>query len=332
MTRGCMRAAALLLAVSAAAFAQETAARQAQYVRLGRAQDAKPRTSGGFALIGGGKDLDEAFQWLCRKANGGDFLIVRAAGTEAYNPYVREQCPALNSVATLIIASREQAADANVRRIIREAEAIFIAGGDQARYVNYWRGTPVADAINDAIHRGVPVGGTSAGLAVLGEFSFAALKDTVQSKDALGAPYDERVTITRDFLRVPHLEQLITDSHFGARDSMGRLLVFLARMATDEKVEEPRGIGIDERTAVLMEPHGTARIVGFGKAYFLRALAAPEQCTAGKSLTLRQVAVDRVPVGGRFDVRKWQSHDATQYILNVVEGAITSTQPGGGVY
>jgi len=37
-------------------------------------------------MMGGGSDLDEAFRWLCGKANGGDFLILRAHGGADYNP------------------------------------------------------------------------------------------------------------------------------------------------------------------------------------------------------------------------------------------------------
>jgi hypothetical protein len=38
-------------------------------------------------MMGGGSDLDEAFQWLA-KGNGGDFLILRAYGGADYNLYV----------------------------------------------------------------------------------------------------------------------------------------------------------------------------------------------------------------------------------------------------
>jgi cyanophycinase-like exopeptidase len=47
---------------------------------------------------------------------------------------------------------------------IRNAEALFIAGGDQSRYVRFWQGTPVEDAIHELLARNVPIGGTSAGI------------------------------------------------------------------------------------------------------------------------------------------------------------------------
>jgi len=58
------------------------------------------------------------------------------------------------------------------------------------------------------------MGGTSAGLAVLGQYMFSALNDTVQSKETLRNPFDRRATIGHDFLKLPHLEGKITDSHF----------------------------------------------------------------------------------------------------------------------
>src|ERR1039457_759640 len=163
-----------------------------KYIRQGNPQDVQTRPEAGTAMMGGGSDLDEAFRWLCGKANGGDFLILRAHGDDDYNSYVNGLCKA-NSVATLIIPDRASAQDPAVADIIRHAEAVFIAGGDQANYVHFWRGTPVQDAINQHIASGKPIGGTSAGLAVQGEFAYGALNDPddseLHSKEALSDPY-----------------------------------------------------------------------------------------------------------------------------------------------
>lgn len=179
-------------------------------------------------MMGGGGDLDEAFRWLCNKSDGGDFLILRASGDDDYNPYVNRLCKA-NSVATLIIPDREATQDSSVAEIIRTAEVIFISGGDQANYVRGWKGTPVEAAINIHIASGKPIGGTSAGLAVQGEFVYGALGDKpddqdLASTDVLPNPYFGRVTLVRDFLKIPRLENSLTDSHFAKRDRMGRTL------------------------------------------------------------------------------------------------------------
>src|SRR5437016_7524372 len=99
------------------------------------------------------------------------------------------------------------------------------------------------------------------------------------STDVLPNPYFERVTLVRDFLKVPHLQNLITDSHFAKRDRLGRSLVFLARIAQDGWAQNPREIAVDEKSAVLVEPDGKATVIGTGKgAYFIQVKNPPEVC------------------------------------------------------
>jgi cyanophycinase len=303
-----------------------------QYFRVGNTNDVSPATHSGFVLMGGGKDLDEAFRWMCEKSGGGDFLVIRATGTDAYNPYIRDLCKQ-NSVATLVIPDREAANHPAVAEIIRKAEALFISGGDQSNYIKYWQNTPVQDAVNALVRRGVPVGGSSAGLAVLGQFSFSALNDSAVSRDTLADPYNSRVTIARDFLRVPHLQDIITDTHFVARDRQGRLLGFMARILKDGMSKKVRGIGIDEKAAVLMEPDGNARVVGVGvAAYFFAPVAMPEVCEPGKALTFRNIMVYKAPPGATFNLASWTGAGGRQYRLDIVGGVVTSSNAEGAPY
>src|ERR1700752_49459 len=157
----------LLLASALPIFAQTKAY---HYYRVGNPSDVAGAARPGFALMGGGADLDEAFRWLCDRAGGGDLVVLRATNSDDYNPYIQKLCK-LNSVATIVIPSREAAGDPFVANAIRHASAVFISGGDQANYINFWMGTPAQTTLNDAVARGVPIGGTSAGLAVLGEYA-----------------------------------------------------------------------------------------------------------------------------------------------------------------
>lgn len=288
-------------------------------------------------MMGGGSDLDEAFRWLCNKSNGGDFLILRARGADDYNPYVNRVCKA-NSVATLIIPNRQAAEDSGVAEIIRHAEVIFIAGGDQANYLRGWQGTALERAINEGIAAGKPLGGTSAGLAVEGEFVYGALGDKPDDKDlastdVLANPYFDRVTLVRDFVRIPLFANLITDSHFAERDRMGRSLGFLARLMKDGWSQSPREIAVDEKSAVLVGPDGKATVVGRGKgAYFLRPTQPPAVCEKSTPLTFRNISVYRVPSGAHFDLTTWTGAGGAAYTLSVDHGKIESTQPGGGIY
>lgn len=307
-----------------------------KYIRAGSPRDVTTNPTAGTAMMGGGSDLDEAFRWLCAKSDGGDFLILRAHGGDDYNPYVQGLCKT-NSVATLIIPDRAAALNPAVADIIRHAEALFVAGGDQSLYVKFWRGTPVQEAINAQVAAGRPIGGTSAGLAILGEFSYGAMNDPddseLHSKEALPNPYHRQVTVVRDFLKLPYLDDTLTDSHFAARDRMGRTLVFLARILQDGWSKTPREVAIDEKSAVLVDADGKAQVAGSGKgAYFLRPVHPPEVCKDGVPLTFTGVTVYRVPSGGHFDLPAWKGDGGLGYSLSVEHGVIQSTRAVGSIY
>src|SRR5215212_5066105 len=240
-----------------------------EYYAVGNQNDVTKTTTAGTVLMGGGTDVDAAFQWMIGKSGGGDFVVIRASGTDAYNPWIYNELGGVDSAETIIIKNRAAASDPFVVNQIRNAEALFIAGGDQSNYVDYWKGTPVEDAIHDLVTRNVPIGGTSAGLAVMGEFVFSAANGTITSDTALANPYNKKVALDRDFLVLPNMGGIITDSHFVTRDRMGRLITFLARIVQDGWTPTAKGIGIDERTALAVEPSGRVTVFGSGAAYFL---------------------------------------------------------------
>jgi len=302
-----------------------------EYYVVGDDADVSTSTSGGLVLMGGSTDVDEAFQWMINKSGGGDFVVIRAAGTDAYNPYIYD-LGSVNSVATLIIQDRLAASNPFVVEKIRNAEALFIAGGDQYNYVDFWKGTPVEDAIHHLVTRNVPIGGTSAGLAIMGEFLFSAENNTVDSSTALSNPYGKRIALDRDFLVLPNMSGIITDSHFAARDRMGRLVTFLARIMQDDWSSDAKGIGIDERTALLVEPNGSVSLVGTGAAYFLRTPGRPEVCESRTGLTFRNLSVYRIDGSGTFNLSKWSGKGGSTYSLSAENGILTSTQLGGAIY
>jgi cyanophycinase len=334
----------LIAILFAATVTASTSAQTAsfRYIRAGSAANASavsPRA--GFALMGGGADLDEAFRWLCDRADGGDLLVLRATGDDEYNPYIRKLCR-LNSVATLIIPNRAASADPVAARTISAATAIFIAGGDQANYINFWMGTPVQATLNDAIRRGVPIGGTSAGLAVLGEYAYTAQGDkpddpNLDSKTVLADPFHPRVTLSHGFLDIPILKNIITDSHFAKRNRMGRLLVFLARLDEPDCKARPgsaprvRGLGVEEKAAVLVDPDGEARVVGSGNAWFIDTSDGDGQRCETKPLTFGPYNVAKVAPAHTFNLKSWQG-EAITYTLSVNRGTVVSTQPGGAIY
>jgi cyanophycinase-like exopeptidase len=269
--------------------------------RLGSDVDTPASPLGGIVLSGGAGEVDPAMQWFLQRANGGDVLVLRVSGSDGYQNYLYNELGVdVASVETIRFAAPSAAnADYVVQRIA-EAEAVWLAGGDQSDYVNFWQGTPVEDGLHALVARGGAIGGISAGMAVLGGGYFAAGNGTVYSSQALANPYDTDVDVRYgDFLNLPHLSGIITDTHFDDPDRRGRLLTFLARLVTDHGVSVPRAIACNEYAVVAIQPDGQAKVWGEWPdyeeyAYFVRpdctspslgAGPAPEVCTDGEPLS-----------------------------------------------
>ena len=298
--------------------------------RSGSSTDTITTAAGGSCLMGGATEDDNAMRWFLERAGGGDVLVLRASGADGYNNYfLNELGVAINSVETIVFNDATAATDTYVLDRIRQAEAIWFAGGDQFDYVDYWRGTDVARLINEAVRdRNVVIGGTSAGMAILGGFYFTAANGTVTSAAALADPFDPNVTVdSADFFKVPYLENVITDTHYDDPDRRGRHFAFLARITNDYTPDLAFGIACEEYTAVCIDPSGTARVFGGqpeydDNAYFLQVTCGtrrnrPDTITAGEPLTWNNfgmaVAACRLPgtpTGeNTFDLNAWFDND-----------------------
>jgi cyanophycinase len=262
-------------------------------------------TGPGLVLMGGGSDVDEAFAWWGGLIAGGDVVVIRISGSDGYNDYLYDFGNA-DSVETMIVTAELAAAD-YVSWKLRHAEAIWIAGGDQAAYLLAWKDTAVEQAIHEAWDRGAVVGGTSAGLAVLGPYMFAAYEDTVYSYEALEDPYNQYMTMEQGFLELPMLAGIITDSHFAERDRMGRLIGFLARIHADGWATTATGMGVDEATAVVVGPDGEGTVLGAGHVYVVQADQPPQTCMPGVPLEYDGLEYFVLSAGGALSLPSGQA-------------------------
>jgi beta-aspartyl-peptidase (threonine type) len=221
---------------------------------------ASGKTAPGLLLMGGGDRNHEALRWFVGKAGGGHVVVLRASlageiGEEFYN-----DVGGVASVETFVFHDRETASDPKILERLRKADGIFIAGGDQSRYVRYWRGTPVAEALDAHVRAGKPLGGTSAGLAILGEYLYGAMVGgSLISPHALADPHGSDNTIETGFLSIDRLKGVITDTHFSERNRLGRLVAFLVK--AERIAARPLiGLGVDEDAALAVEGDGRTRV------------------------------------------------------------------------
>lgn len=264
------------------------------YFAVGDVHARRPAKTEPALLLSGGGDWDlDAFRWFAAKAGHGHIVMLGAYGGGEDGAEFFHDVGGVASVETLVFNSRAPSFDPKVLAVIRHADGIFIEGGDQAKYVRFWKDTPVARAIDDAIRHGKPVGGTSAGLAVLGGAAYGAMDGgSVDSATALRDPLGPAVTIVHGFLHMPFLDHVITDTHFTARNRLGRLIAFLAEEKTVPNGASI-GLGVDQESAVCVDANGVGKLFTTkgGFAWLLQ----PESPRAAPTIRAR-VPLDRFVV------------------------------------
>lgn len=293
----------------------------------GNVTDVVTKPAGGICLMGGATENDEAMKWFLSRSLNGDILVLRASGSDGYNNYMYNELGIpLNSVETIVFNNRSASGESYIHKKIKQAEAIWIAGGDQWDYVSFWRNTAVDSLINDAIiSRHIVMGGTSAGMAIQGGFYFNARRGTVTSEEALSDPYNSRVTVdSARFLKNFYLRNVITDTHYDDPDRRGRHVAFMARIMTDWGIEA-RGIASDAYSAICIDTAGLAHCYGDYPGdndflYFLQtncesAHRGPETCIQGNPLewnrnseAIKVYKVNGTPTGeNTFNLKDWKS-------------------------
>ncbi len=281
-------------------------------------------TEGALMLLGGGDWPVPAFRWFVQKMGGGHLVILRASGEDDLQQDFLNEVGGAVSVETLVFHDRAAASDPRVLKILGRADGIFIGGGDQSNYVRYFKGTPLNTLLDAHVRAGKPLGGTSAGLAILGAHSYGAMDGgSLVSSEAMPNPLGSGVTLVSDFLHLPHLEHVITDSHFAIRERWGRLITFVARLGVEQKDAGITGIGIDEKAALCVEADGRARVysIGRGFAWVVRPQRVPDSLGA-VPLNFRDVPIVGIGEESGFNLATFAvTRPAFRISVSVVDGA-----------
>jgi L-asparaginase / beta-aspartyl-peptidase len=322
-------ASVLLLCVFAAVAAQSKTAPTYDYYFAGKLNAPRPSpTETGLMLLGGGDWPVPAFKWFVEKMGHGHLVILRASGADDIQQDFLKEIGGATSVETIVFHDRAAASDPRVLKIIKRADGIFFGGGDQSNYVRYFKGTPLNALFDEHVRAGKPIGGTSAGLAILGAYSYGAMDGgSLVSEDAMKDPLGSGVTLVRDFLHLPYLSQVITDSHFGIRERWGRLLVFVGRLATEQSDTGITGIGIDEKAGLCIDANGMGRVYsnGRGFAWLVRPLRAPDSL-ANAPFNFRGVPVVGVGEESSIDLKTFAvTRPSFTLTVNIVGGAFDAS-------
>ncbi len=222
----------------------------------------EPKPKGKLVIIGGAEEkhrkgqmeiLETVAQYA--KGNGGKVVVVTAASQlpeEMAATYKKVFTSlGISKFDSLDIRTRGDAqAQENVNKV-GDASLIFFTGGDQLRITSQIGDSPVFRCMRERYYDGMIIAGTSAGAAAMPETMLIA------------GPGDEsnRLSALDMAPGLGFIKDTVIDSHFAERGRMGRLLGAVA--------QNPKnlGLGIDEDTAIEVQPHDHFEVLGSGAVY-----------------------------------------------------------------
>ena len=181
--------------------------------------------------LAGGRDADILIvPWASRREEAGSATV--AVWQEAG--------------ATRVTVIPDDATEA--RKAIEETDLMWLVGGSQVRLMEAFRERDLIEAVQKSHSQGTIIAGTSAGAAVMSRYMMtgkAELKSLISGSTELV----EGLGLW---------PQVIVDQHFLARQRWSRL--FTAVASHPDQI----GVGIDEQTAVIVDPDGSWQVLGRG--------------------------------------------------------------------
>ena len=259
---------------------------------------AGPSTSGTLFIVGGGTQPIPLVQEFVRRAGGDTARIVVFAMASTVGEKSGEETAArfrtMGAQARNVWVTREQADTDSVARLLDGATAVWFGGGDQNRLTAVLRGTVTERAIRARFDRGAVIGGTSAGAAVL--------STPMITGDELGQRRDRTeawTRVSRGSVAVDsgfgYLTTAIVDQHFLRRKRHNRLLSLV--LANPPHL----GVGIDEGTALIVEPSGLWRVEGASSVLIVDAREAQRTADSTAVLGASGAKMHLLPAGSTYD-------------------------------
>ncbi len=227
---------------------------------------------GHLIIIGGGERTDDIMGRFVALAGGPAQarIIVLPMASSTPETTGTEQAAEFKSrgVANVewINIRRADAGDAVIIGQLDKATGVFFSGGDQVFITRAILGTPVHRKLLELYQRGAVIGGTSAGAAIMSRVMITG--EELLNRDSTSIFSSMQKGNVETIEGLGFLTNVIIDQHFVKRKRLNRLICVVL-----EHPELP-GIGIDESTAIQVNPDGTAEVMGQGTVVVINGRAA----------------------------------------------------------
>ncbi len=254
---------------------------------------------GHLFIIGGGEDRQHDMSILARYVElcGGSDCSIAVLTSASSVPHMmwEKYDTAFDELGVrrhfhVLAESRDEANNHEHAQKIRDADGIFMSGGDQKRLVEIVGGTPIHAAMRDAFSQHAAcIGGTSAGASAMARHMLAH-----GSNDTLPDKRTARLESGLGFL-----SYVAIDQHFSERHRLARLLSAVAQHP------DLMGVGIDEDTALIVGGDGYVEVIGTGAVTLLdgQHMASNIDETDGQdTLELINMILHLVPASRRYAI------------------------------
>jgi cyanophycinase len=259
------------------------------------------RNIGRLLVVGGAEDPDDDHMKILPhfvKMCGGKRARIVVCGTSSKKiaETEREYHKAFTQIGVAEVTeaqirTRQDAADEDLIRAVRRARGVFFTGGDQLRLTSVIAGTAFGEEVRERLwNSALVVGGTSAGAAAM------------SSTMIIGG--NQRGTVRRADVRLApglgYWRDTVIDTHFAQRGRLSRMLIIFS--------QNPQilGVGLDENTAIDVQPGVSFTVVGSGAAFVFDGAVthtnAPE-IEDDEVIAMTDSALHVLPEGYGFDLR-----------------------------
>jgi cyanophycinase len=269
------------------------------------AQSAKAAPRGTLLIVGGGTqphDLVVHFVALAGGPGHARIAILPMASEESAESgsEKKAELDSLGADAFVVDVTRQQADADSIVKLIDSATGIWFPGGDQVRLASHLQGSAALRAIHERYGAGAVVGGTSAGAAVMSDSMLSGNQFFPELSSAVDSGVTPRRIGRHTIEIIPglgFLHNAIVDQHFIKRARENRLLSVI--------MERPSliGVGIDEGTAIQVNPDGRWQVLGASAAIVINARHATVTSSSAPRLGAVGLNVSILPAGSTFDPR-----------------------------
>ncbi|MEO8191520.1 MAG: cyanophycinase [Acidobacteriota bacterium] len=272
-----------------------------------RAADLRaPTVRGHLLIVGGGPLPPEVLSRFVELAGGPGRARIVVFPMSSSDPDAGIELTAdfrkMGAAAERIVLDHAQADTAAAAARMDGVTGVWFGGGDQVLLTKALGGTRTEAAIHARYRDGAVIGGTSAGAAVM---STPMLTGDERHPGGARPPAkdstDAFMTIARDnVVTVPGFALIrgaVVDQHFVRRRRHNRLISVV--------LEHPDlvGVGIDESTALEIEPGGGWRVLGLSVAVVYDARRAVITPAAAPTLGVSDIRLSVLPAGSRYDLK-----------------------------